>query len=547
MIRRIQGLSLARTFSTSALAGALGLALVGCSGGTGYEDGGLETGTGESEGQDELDTLDESSTGVDAGDSAETTGGESETETEDTSEVWDQELVDVAHAREFRGVWVTTVYNINWPSSAGLGQVAAQAELIEIVEAAAAINLNAIVFQIRPESDAVYASSLEPWSRYLTGSQGSDPGWDPLTFLIEQAHVRNLEVHGWLNPYRAAAGASSALSEPHIALQLPEHAHVYGSALWMDPGSVDVREHVVDVVADVVERYEIDGIHLDDYFYPYPTDEDFPDELTWSAYVQDGGQLARDDWRRENVNALVEELHDTIALTDPDVRFGIAPFGIYRSGIPEGIVGLDQYASLYADPLLWMEEGWLDYAAPQLYWPTYSQQQNYELLLDWWSTLNPDRYVFVGNYLSNIGEWGLDEILAQLALSRAYADQNSLGNILFQVQPLLADTMGVNAALAEQFYGQPALTPPLAERLDAEVDPPLVTVQGAGALVEDLSAQRLRAWVVYADQGGEWVLDRIVPVPSGEDSALIDLDAGRWAISAAGWHNVESPGVVIEL
>ncbi|MCA9685809.1 MAG: family 10 glycosylhydrolase, partial [Myxococcales bacterium] len=503
-------------------------------GSTDTDESGTSTDTGTTDGTDTSST--DTSTTTDTGTDATDTGG-----------VWDQELTEVSHPREFRGVWVATVYNINWPSNAGLSQAAAEAELIEIVDAAAAINLNAVVFQIRPESDALYPSDLEPWSRYLTGTQGGDPGWDPLAFLITEAHARNLEVHGWINPYRAAAGAGSTLAEPHIALQLPQHAHVYGSALWMDPGAVEVREHVVDVVADVVGRYEIDGIHLDDYFYPYPDGSDFPDDLTWNAYVQGGGTLSRDDWRRDNVNALVEELHDSVAVTDPDVRFGIAPFGIYRPGQPPGVVGLDQYTELYADPLLWMQQGWLDYVAPQLYWPTYSGGQPYEDLLAWWVEANPARYVFVGNYLSKITDWGLDEILAQVEISRLYAGSNSLGNIFFQVQPLLADTQGINGALHQQFYGQPALTPPLAERLDESVDPPLVTVDGVSALVEDLAQQRLRAWVVYGDQGGNWVLDRIIPVEPGQSSAMIDLGAGRWAISAAGWHNVESPGVVVEI
>jgi uncharacterized lipoprotein YddW (UPF0748 family) len=461
-----------------------------------------------------------------------------------------QELTEVGHAREFRGVWVATVYNINWPSGQGLDVGAAQAELLDIIETVEAINLNAIVFQIRPESDAVYASTLEPWSRYLTGTQGGDPGWDPLEFLIAEAHARNIEVHGWINPYRAAASAAAMLAEPHVALEYPEHAHTYNGAKWMDPGAVEVREHVVDTVLDVVDRYAIDGIHLDDYFYPYPDGSDFPDDLTWNAYLDDGGALALADWRRSNVDALVEELPDSIFAADPDVRFGIAPFGIYRPGIPPGIVGFDQYDGLYADPLRWLDQGWVDYLAPQLYWPTSYAQQDYEVLLDWWSQQNPDRYIFAGNYLSKLGtaaEWSLDELLLQVELSRLYADENSLGNIFFQVQPLLADTLGINAALYDEFYFEPALTPPLAERLDAEVEPPLVTLDGALAWLDDPAAQRLRAWTVYLDDGqGNFVLDRIVPVDPEGDNA-VDLGPGRWAIAAVGWHNVESPGVVVEI
>lgn len=460
-----------------------------------------------------------------------------------------QELVEVGHAREFRGVWVATVYNINWPSSAGLSQAEGEAELVTILDTMQAIHLNAIVFQVRPESDAFYPSSLEPWSRYMMGTQGQDPGWDPLGFLCEQAHARNIEVHAWLNPYRAAASAGAPLAPPHIGLQAPEHAHAYNGGLWMDPGALEIREHTVDVALDIVAKYPIDGIHLDDYFYPYPDGAEFPDTLTWDAYLAEGGMLGRDDWRRDNVNALVEELHDTLGAADPDVRFGIAPFGIYRPGIPAGIAGFDQYEGLFADPKHWFEQGWVDYLAPQLYWPTSYPQQDYEVLLDWWTTVNPERYVFAGNYLSKLGtapEWSLDELLLQVEISRAYADANSLGNVFFQVEPLLSDTLGVNAALADQFYAAPALTPPLADRLDASVEPPIVEIAGQAVTVSDSADQRLRAFVVYAELDGAWVLDRIVPTQAGQ-ATPIELASGRWAITAAGWHNVESLGVVVEL
>lgn len=506
-------------------------------------------------------TTDETETGTgptDTGSDSETSSPTTTTST--TNDDWNSggdldvfdppppDLVEVGHAREFRGVWVTTVYNINWPSSTGLDVAAAQAELLDIVEVAESLHLNAIVFQIRPESDAVYPSALEPWSRFLTGTQGADPGWDPLAFLLTEAHARNLEVHAWINPYRAAASAGAPLAAPHIALLEPEHAHTYGAALWMDPGSVEVREHVVDVVVDVVERYPIDGIHLDDYFYPYPNGNDFPDGLTWNAY---DGNLARDDWRRSNVNALVEELHDSIQAADPDVRFGISPFGIYRPGIPAGIVGLDQYAELYADPLHWLEQGLVDYLAPQLYWPTTYAQQDYEVLLDWW-TQQSDRYVFTGNYLSKLGtapEWSLDELLTQVEISRLYRDQNSLGNIFFQVAPMLDDTLGVNAALVDEFYAQPVLTPPLFERLDVAVEPPTVELDGTTAWLEDPAGQRLRGWAVYRDdsQVGQFVLDRLVPIADTPAGDSIELGPGRWAIAAVGWHNVESLGVVVDL
>ncbi len=517
--------------------------LAACSAGTGVDD-------------DPTDFDDEAGSGSET--ASESTTGElpdlpsAESSESDTTGGPIQELTEVGHAREFRGVWVATVYNINWPSSAGLSPAEGQAELIEMLDTMAAINLNAMVFQARPESDAFYPSTLEPWSRYMQGTQGQDPGWDPLGFLCAEAHARNIEVHAWLNPYRAAASAGAQLAQPHIALQAPEHAHVYNGGLWMDPGALEIREHTVDVALDIVANYPIDGIHLDDYFYPYPDGNEFPDSLTWNQYLGEGGMLAKSDWRRDNVNALVEELHDSLYAADPDVRFGVAPFGIYRPGIPAGIAGFDQYTSLYADPKLWLEQGWVDYLAPQLYWPTTYPQQDYELLLEWWTTVNPDRYVFAGNYLSKLGtapEWSLDELLLQVEISRMYADGNSLGNVFFQIEPLLSDTLGINDALYQDFYGQPALTPPLAERIGETVEPPIVEVAGSTVTSSDPADQRLRAFVVYADNGmGGWTIDRIVPVSATPASTTqFELGSGRWAISSAGWHNVESLGVVIEI
>ncbi len=523
--------------------------LLACAGDPGSDGGGNETqgtggaptGTGET--LESGDSGSHSSSDVDSSGDSDQTSDASETD-----DIWDQELVHVAHPRELRAVWVATVYNINWPSSAGLDASSQQAELIEILDVAASLNLNAVVFQVRPESDALYASDLEPWSRFLTGVQGVDPGWDPLAFLIEEGHARNLEIHAWFNPYRGSVGAGADLAQPHIGLQLPEHAHVYGSALWMDPGSAEVREHTIDVVLDVVERYDVDGVHFDDYFYPYPNGEPFPDDLTWAAYQQQGGALDRDDWRRDNVDVLMAELDAAITAADPDCRFGVAPFGIYRPGMPPGIVGLDQYAELYADPLLWLSEGWVDYLAPQLYWPTTSQAQNYEALLDWWTQIDPERYIFVGNNLSKLGEWSVDEILAQIALSRQYAGANSRGNIFFQVAPLLADTLGIKAALVEQFYARPALSPPLVERIDDPVDPPLLSLEGGQAWAEDSAGQRLRGFAIYADDGdGGWDLTHVEPIFQVGGALALELGPGRWAVSAVGRHNVESLGVVVDV
>lgn len=484
---------------------------------------------------------------ADAGDDGIDDGGAQEGGTDGgasgTGEPPMQDLVEVGHEREFRGVWVTSVWNINFPSQTGLTASEMEQELVAILDTLEAYNLNAMVFQVRPESDALYASDLEPWSRFLTGSQGSDPGFDPLAFAIEEAHRRNIEVHAWLNPYRAKASTNSSAVQPHISLQYPEHSHTYGTQLWMDPGAEEVREHTVDVVLDIVDRYDVDGIHFDDYFYPYPNGDAFPDSSTRQAYLDGGGDLSLGDWRRENVHQLVEELHTQLEASDPTVRFGVSPFGIYRPGMPPGITGLDQYAEIYADPLVWMDEGWVDYLAPQLYWPTTQTAQAYEPLLEWWASMTSEgRYVFAGNNLVELGSsgsWSVQEFVDQVDISRTYRDLNSMGNIYFHIAPFETNQSEIGTILAETFYQQPVLTPPVAALADREVAPPWVELDGNIATLTPGDDEAVRAWVVYEEIDGAFELSQIVPASFSE----LELASGTWAISAADRANVESLGV----
>jgi uncharacterized lipoprotein YddW (UPF0748 family) len=459
-----------------------------------------------------------------------------------------QPTVDVSHEREFRGVWVATVSNINFPSGQGLSADAQRQELVDLLDVMVAHNLNAIVFQVRPEGDTFYASMIEPWSRFLMGTQGTDPGFDPLEWLIEQAHPRGIEVHAWFNPYRAKVSLASSLAAGHIALEQPGYAYEYGNFLWMDPGGEPVQERVVDVILDVVDRYDVDGIHFDDYFYPYPNGEPFPDGATYGTYQDGGGTLALDDWRRDNVNRLVEVLYGSIVGTRDHVRFGISPFGIYRPGMPPGITGLDQYAEIFADPLLWMDEGWVDYLAPQLYWPTTQTAQAYEPLLEWWASMTSEgRYIFAGNFLSQIGTsgaWTTEEILTQVELSRTYRDLGSMGNVFFHIEPFVSDDLGVGTALYETFYTAPALTPPLAAKLGTEVAPPWVEVAGSTVTLTAQDDTPLRAWVVYENGGAGFELVDIVPAAT---TSFELPNAGTWAISAAARTGVESRGVLVLL
>ncbi|MFT5356828.1 MAG: uncharacterized lipoprotein YddW (UPF0748 family) [Polyangiales bacterium] len=448
--------------------------------------------------------------------------------------------VDVSHDREMRGVWIATVSNINWPSRRGLSAADQQAELDALFAQTAELGFNAVFFQVRAEADAFYASELEPWSRYLTGTQGQDPGYDPLSYAVDAAHQRGLELHAWLNPYRAAANRTSPTDASHVSNTLPASVRDYGNFQWLDPGNAAAEEHTLAVVRDVLSRYDIDGLHFDDYFYPYPNDTDFPDGASYATYEGGGGDLNRGDWRRDNVNRMVRRVSEVVAEVAPNVRFGISPFGIYRPGIPEGIRGLDQYAAIYADPPVWIREGWVDYLAPQLYWPSTQTAQAYEPLTEWWGALAEEgRSIWVGNYLSQLGSsgaWALDEVREQIRITRANAAVN--GNIMFQIAPLMENRMGVADAFRDVLYAEPALSPPNAG-IAEEVAPPTVVDADPVMLSH---AGPLRAYAVYREDGDAFVLERVLP----RDVTSVTLEPGRYAISAISLRGFESRGQLVE-
>jgi uncharacterized lipoprotein YddW (UPF0748 family) len=417
--------------------------------------------------------------------------------------------------REFRGVWVATVNNIDWPSERGLSAAQQRAEMIALLDRAKEINLNAVIFQVRPAADALYASTIEPWSEYLTGTQGQDPGWDPLADWVKEAHARGLELHAWFNPYRARhSEAKSLLAASHIGRTNPEVAKRYGDMLWMDPGEPLAAERTLAVIRDVVRRYDIDGVHIDDYFYPYPIQNplppgapkdtpreeiDFPDDPSWQRYVAAGGKLSRADWRRDNVNRLVQRIHETVRKDKPWVKFGISPFGIARSDRrPPGITGFDQFEKLFADAELWFEFGWCDYFTPQLYWPIDQRAQAFTSLLDYWITQNKSgRHLWPGLFTSRIDDsansWSSAEILAQVALTRTRT--GATGHVHFSAVALMQDRKAIATNLAA-LYSTPALVPaspwmvlpgPAAPRLVR--DGAMVTVEGI-----DGSAAQLAVW-----------------------------------------------------
>jgi uncharacterized lipoprotein YddW (UPF0748 family) len=294
------------------------------------------------------------------------------------------------------------------------------------------------------------------------------PFYDPLAFAVTEAHKRGLELHAWINPYRARYSNTRPASSNHISRTHPSLVRTYGSYKWMDPGDPSVRAHTKRVVLDIVKRYDIDALHMDDYFYPYREqrrgrDIPFPDASTYKRYQQKGGKLSRDDWRRQNVNLLVKELYDGIHDVKPSVRFGISPFGIWRPGYPPSVRGLDQYAELYADARKWVNEGWLDYVTPQLYWPVDRPQQRYDLLLAWWDQENTRRrHLWPGNYTSKVGftnssKFPVSEIIEQIRLTRA--QQGATGNVHFSMEVFMDNPDGLNDRLVREAYAMPALVP----------------------------------------------------------------------------------------
>lgn len=367
--------------------------------------------------------------------------------------------------REFRAAWIATVANINWPSKPGLSVEQQKKEAIEQLDFLQAHHFNAVIFQVRPQADALYESALEPWSYYLTGKQGKapDPFYDPLQFWIEAAHDRGMELHVWLNPYRAHHKDGKEISDESIVKKHPELVMKLKEGYWwMDPAQKATQDHTSAVVMDLVKRYDIDGVHFDDYFYPYPSyngTDDFPDDQSWKAYQQSGGKLSKGDWRRDAVNTLIERLYKEIKAEKKHVKFGLSPFGIWRPGYPSSIEGFDQYDQLYADAKLWLNKGWIDYFAPQLYWPINRMPQSYPVLLGWWQQENTlQRHLWPGISVGrDTSAKNVNEIMSQIMISRGMLP-SSMGVIHWNIFSV-SKNPPMAKALIEGPYKKEALVP----------------------------------------------------------------------------------------
>jgi uncharacterized lipoprotein YddW (UPF0748 family) len=370
--------------------------------------------------------------------------------------------------REFRGVWVATVANIDWPSRPGLDVERQKKELLEILDEHQKSKMNAILFQIRPAADAFYGRGRESWSRFLTGRQGTapEPYYDPLEFAIEEAHKRGMELHAWINPYRATTDLVNAhISPDHITRQKPEWFFSYGGKKLFNPGLPQVREYITGVVVDIVRNYDVDGIHFDDYFYPYPEPgRPLPDQATFHQFGSGFDNIQ--DWRRNNVDVLIEMLAQSIRKEKKHVKFGISPFGIWRnrSSHPEGSesTGLEGYNALYGDARKWMEKGWLDYINPQVYFPFFYRPAPYEKLVDWWSNNAYGKHVYIGHgvyrVIENKPDW---RNKSQLPDQVRYLRKNNRvqGSVYFSSKSLTNNLGGFADSLRNSFYTYPALPP----------------------------------------------------------------------------------------
>ncbi|RPD98173.1 hypothetical protein EGM88_06675 [Aureibaculum marinum] len=376
---------------------------------------------------------------------------------------------------EFRGVWIATVNNIDWPSKKNLDPIKQKNELIDLLNTFKELNFNAIIFQIRPAADAFYNSNYEPWSSYLTDSINSPPTpyYDPLAFAIEETHKRGMEFHAWLNPYRVLIDYKKTTTTPLALIEeKPEWFINYGNTTYFNPGVPEVRAYTNKIVADIVQNYDIDAIHFDDYFYPYKiANESFPDADAFKKY---GGQFypnQLDNWRRNNVNTIIKELHNTIKSIKPWVQFGISPFGVWRnkSDDPAGSntdAGQTNYDHLYADVLLWLKNGWLDYILPQIYWQIGHDKADYKTIAEWWIKNNYNTNLYIGQAMYRLGgktdeawkQQNKTEIEKQLDLNKSLSTIK--GSTYFSAKSFLKNTFNINKILKENYYQYPTLPPP---------------------------------------------------------------------------------------
>jgi uncharacterized lipoprotein YddW (UPF0748 family) len=402
---------------------------------------------------------------------------------------------------EFRGVWVATGYNIDWPSAKNLSSEKQKTEFISLLEMHRRNGINAVIVQIRPGTDAFYPSQYEPWSEWLTGRQGKPPYpyYDPLNFIITETHKRGMEFHAWMNPYRAEYSIGRySIAPTHITKLHPDWFIAYGGKRYFDPGNKEVQRFVNNVVRDVVSRYDVDAIHFDDYFYPYPIPgKEFPDEVSYTKY---GNGLSKDDWRRSNVDSIIVLLSKTIKAEKKYCKFGISPFGVWRNNDKdvEGSntrAGYNNYDDLYADILLWLKNKWIDYAAPQIYWERGHRLADFDTLVNWWANHNYNRHLYIGQGVYKVYEnkptaWkNKTELPAQINKIRTNPQVH--GSVFYSSNIFYRNPNGWNDSLQNNYYHYPALIPPMPWISSAVPLSPSITIDST----MDTFADKLRIYL----------------------------------------------------
>ncbi|HTH30461.1 MAG TPA: family 10 glycosylhydrolase, partial [Lacibacter sp.] len=393
--------------------------------------------------------------------------------------------------RELRATWLSTFVNLDWPSTSGRTVQQVKDSVVKLLDMQQQTGINAIYFQVRNECDAVYASTLEPWSASVTGVQGMAPaaGFDPLQFMIDECRKRGIEIHAWFNPYRAVNNYSNigSYASNHVAKTNPQWLLAQGSLRILNPGIPAVRDYVISIVMDVLRRYDVDGIHYDDYFYPYPgaggTSSRFNDDATFAAYPRAFSN--RNDWRRDNINLFIQRSYDSIKTVKPWVKFGVSPFGIWQNqrtdAAGSATSGLQSYSDVYADTKKWLQQGWVDYVTPQIYWSTGFNTASYSVLVPWWNNNAYGRHVYVGHALYKINAdadrdpnwYNSSQINKQIRLNRTYS--NIHGSTFFRAQYFSSNPLKFRDSLTEHMYSTPALLPVMPWR-DSEAPQPVKTV-----------------------------------------------------------------------
>ncbi len=431
--------------------------------------------------------------------------------------------------REFRGVWISTVANINWPSKNNLSVAQQKEEAIKMLDLVQNANFNVVILQARPSADALYKSSLEPWSYFLTGETGKVPFpfYDPLEFWISEAHKRGLELHVWMNPFRASHSTGGPVTAQSMVKKMPNQVvRLKNGMYWFDPADIETQNHVSNVVKEILKNYDVDGIHFDDYFYPYKEyngGADFPDYKSWSAYQKSGGQLSRPDWRRDQVNRFVKRIYTEIKTDKNNVKFGISPFGIWKPGFPEGITGSSQYDELFADAKLWLNEGWVDYFAPQLYWKI-GGLQDFEALLKWWQQENKkNRHLFPG--LNTVGLKNVldkpKEIINQILIDRKIEEKDK-GVIHWSIAGITKSNAMLEAL--KSVYREKAIVP-ASPWLKSEIQtkPSIYLLTDGDRLKINWMTKKqqiVKQWVLFLKYGNEWKQEILIPETSNR---LVDV------------------------